>query len=126
MVTSSTAFPRTEAALRADYGTAPVDAESFERSIGRCDLAACRGMCCATGVVVNDEVASTLTALVERERDALSALGLDVPDVLFTTGENDDGTPFVRTALAPRQWHGVVDGFPDDFPDAVCVFQLAD
>src|SRR5262245_8496096 len=121
-----TAFPATERAYREAVAVRQVDRASFDRPLARCDLARCRGSCCATGVAVNDETAAVLRRLVARERDWFRSIGIDLPDDVIASPPEAIALGQGRTALAPRQFHGTVDGFADHFPDAACVFLLGD
>jgi hypothetical protein len=123
---SLTAFPATERAYREAVTGRGVDRRSFDRPLSRCDLANCRGSCCATGVALNDESAAVIRRVVAAEREFFARIGCHLPDDPVTTRVDDEGVPFSRTTLVPRQFHGRVEGFAEHFPDASCCFLLGD
>jgi hypothetical protein len=121
-----TAYPATERAYRAAMATRHVDHAAFERPITRCDLARCRGSCCATGVALNDESIHVIERLVEREREWFASIGHPLPEHVIGRPAAAVERGFARTALVPHQFRGSVEGFPAHFPDAACVFLLND
>lgn len=120
-----TAFPATEAALRASLAGVGLNRASFLRPLAACSLAHCRGTCCTEGVYLNPEVAAVLRDVVRRNEDLFKELGLDLSRPLIVA-EAEGRVTHHRTALYPRPFHGRVDGYPPHFHDTACSFLLED
>lgn len=103
-----------------------MDAASFERPLARCDLAHCRGTCCAEGVFLNPEVASVVEKLARRYPAELAAFGLDLSTPLVEVDEAPGEPPSARTALRPRPFHAAVPDYPAHFPDTACALLTPD
>jgi len=104
-----------------------LDRRSFERPLIRCDLSACRGMCCYSGVSMHRTSARVLRKLVRHETDGFRALGVALsPDrVTRTMGPV---WPFTVTVTRTRShpFSRLVDGYPAHFQDSACVFLMGD
>lgn len=127
----SSAFPATMRAVRAHMGEAVLDAASFARPLARCDLAHCRGTCCAEGVYLNPELALVVANVVRRHAPFLAAAGLDVAAPLVVHEPPDDPDdpdeePVARTALRAAPFHALVADYPHHFPDTACAFLTPD
>src|SRR5690349_15418046 len=125
---TSTAFPHTEQELRKRCASAVVDVPSFDRPLGRCDLSACRGMCCYDGVYVDDHTAEVLEKLAAERAADFSRMGLELPEQIII---EDIWCPSNlvtdrKTALREYAFATVVDGYPKHFRQTACVFLLED
>jgi hypothetical protein len=103
-----------------------VDAESFRRPVARCEIAACRGMCCYDGVYVSPESAAVISRLAEEHAGFFAGLGLRLPDRVIVDGEWRWKKGGVKTAVSPRAFSDTVGGFPTHFSDTACVFLTGD
>ena len=112
--------------LRLTLAAAPVDAASFRRPLARCELAHCRGTCCAEGVWLNPEVASVVEKLARRYPVELAALGLDLDQPLVEIDETPGETPAARTRRRPHPFHALVADYPFHFPDTRCALLTDD
>ncbi|HRQ89022.1 MAG TPA: DUF3109 family protein [Bacteroidia bacterium] len=121
-----TAFPETLEWLGDAVSRMEIDAEALCRSLRRCDLSECRGTCCHDGVYLGPEEAAALRSLVERERPALEAEGLSLPEQVVVYGSWRGTVSGPKTAVRHEPRHGVVSGYPEHFPETACVFLLPD
>ena len=103
-----------------------MDAASFTRPLARCDLARCRGTCCAEGVYLNPELASVVEKLARRYPAELAALGLDLTAPLVELDETPGELPAARTRRRPHPFHELVPDYPYHFPDTACALLTAD
>jgi len=112
--------------LRLTLAGAPVDEPSFRRPLARCELAHCRGTCCAEGVWLNPEVASVVEKLARRYPAELAALGLDLDAPLVEVDETPGEPPAARTRRRPHPFHALVADYPFHFPDTRCALLTDD
>ncbi|HSB69029.1 MAG TPA: hypothetical protein VLT62_06830 [Candidatus Methylomirabilis sp.] len=121
-----TAYPGDEAALRRRLAGGRVDAGSFCRPVARCDIAACRGMCCYDGVYVSPESAAVIARLAVERADFFAGLGLQLPPRVIVEGGWVWKTGGLKTAVSPRAFSAAVRGYPSHFNDTACVFLTGD
>lgn len=103
-----------------------VDSGSFRRRLARCDLAACRGMCCYDGVYVSQESAAVISAIATKHGDFLAGLGMELPGQVIVEGEWAGKKSGLKTAVRPRAFSQTVEGYPKHFADTACVFLTAE
>lgn len=123
---SLTAFPSDEAALRCRMAGGRVDAESFRRPVARCEISACRGMCCYDGVYVSAESAAVIERVAKEHAGFFASLGLQLREEVIVEGDWSSKRGGLKTALAPRAFSKSVEGFPPHFKDTACVFLTGD
>jgi hypothetical protein len=123
---SITAYPADEGDLRARMACASVDAESFRRPLARCEISACRGMCCYDGVYVSRESAGAIERVAREHARFFTGLGLRLPERVIVEGTWSWKAGGLKTAVAPRAFSKLVKGFPSHFNDTACVFLAED
>lgn len=121
-----TAYPETLAWLGETVAAIAVDAASLRRPLRRCDLARCGGTCCHDGVYLGPEEAEVVRAVVAESRDELEAMGLDLPSQVVVYGSWRGAVSGPKTVVRPEPRRGIVEGYPDHFPETACVFLLPD
>ncbi len=124
--TSLTAYPTDEAALRSRMAGGWVDAESFRRPVARCEISTCRGMCCYDGVYVRRESAVVIERVVKEHAEFFAGLGLRLPDRVIVKGDWPWKKGGLKTAVMPRAFSKMVEGFPSHFNNTACVFLTGD
>lgn len=121
-----TAYASDEATLRRRLAHGTVDAYSFRRSVARCEISRCGGMCCYDGVYVSQESAAVITQLAETHTAFFAALGLDLPDRVIVEGNWAWKRGGLKTAVRHRAFANTVEGYPAHFEDTACVFLTGD
>lgn len=117
-----TAYRHEEEALRHRLSAARVAEASFGRPISRCEIGACRGMCCHDGVYVPEESAGVIEGLARRHAAFFRLLGLRLPERVIVRGRWAPKPGGLKTALRPRPFAQLVPDFPAHFAQAACVF----
>jgi len=120
--TALTAYLADEASLRRRMAGGRVDAGSFKRLVARCEISACRGMCCYDGVYVSRESAAVIEGLVRDEAEFFAGLGLHLPGRLIVEGTWPWKPGGLKTAVRAHAFSTTVKGFPPHFADTACVF----
>ena len=123
---SFTAFPDDEATLRRRMSGGSVDAGSFQRPLKRCQISACRGMCCYDGVYVSREAAAVIERVAREHARFFADLGLRLPDPVIVEGDWTWKRGGLKTAVTHRPCSATVEGFPSHFTDTACVFLAGD
>jgi hypothetical protein len=121
-----TAYPHDEAILRRRMSGGRVDAASFQRPLTRCQISACRGMCCYDGVYVSREAAAVVERVAREHAGFFAALGLRLPAQVIVEGDWAWKRGGLKTAVTHRPFSATVEGFPPHFTDTACVFLAAD
>lgn len=121
-----TAYPDDEAALRSRMAGGSVDAESFRRPVARCEISACRGMCCYDGVYVSPESAVVIERAAREHAGFFAGQGLRLPERVIVEGDWPWRRGGLKTAVTPRAFSKTVQGFPSHFNDTACVFLTGD
>lgn len=121
-----TAFPDTEIWLRRTFGEAKLDVPAFRRSIVRCDLAVCRGMCCYDGVYVDKCTASVLKRLAAQRAAEFNEQGVTLPASVTVKGSWRRQNAGLKTATRQADFRSRVEGFPQHFNDTACIFLCGD
>jgi hypothetical protein len=121
-----TAYPEDEASLRRRMAGGRVDADSFQRPVERCAISACRGMCCYDGVYVSRESAAVIERLAREEATFFAGLDLRLPAPVIVEGTWSWKRGGLKTAVRPRAFSKMVEGFPPHFADTACVFLTGD
>ena len=119
-------FADIAAELRRKCADMPIDAASFGRTMARCALPDCLGMCCYDGVYVDEPTEIAIKIIVGARRPAFAAMGLDLPKKPIVDG-NVGGVQYGRKT-ATRPWAGkkAVADFPAHFEQTCCIFRLDD
>jgi hypothetical protein len=125
-VASLTAYPADEADLRSRMAGGRVDAGSFRRPVARCQISACRGMCCYDGVYVSRESAAVIEGVAQEHAGFFAGLGLRLPERVIVEGRWPWKKGGLKTAVTPRAFSETVEGFPPHFNDTACVFLTGD
>ncbi len=120
-----TAYAGDEAMLRDRLSRGSIDARSFTRPLARCDISQCRGMCCYDGVYVSQDSAVVIETLAREHRHFLEDLGLNLPPQVIVEGHWAGQKDGLKTAVRPRPFSTMVEGYPRHFENTACVF-LAD
>jgi len=123
---SLTAFPDDEATLRRRMIGGGVDAASFQRPVKRCQISACRGMCCYDGVYVSREAAAVIERVAREHAGFFAGLDLRLPDRVIVEGDWTWKRGGLKTAVTHRPFSTMVEGFPLHFTDTACVFLAGD
>ncbi len=123
---SLTAYAGDEAALRSRMAGGKVDAESFRRPVGRCEISTCRGMCCYDGVYVSRESAAVIRRVAKEHAEFFAARSVQLPEDVIVEGDWPWKRGGLKTACTPRAFSGAVEGFPSHFTNTACVFLTAD
>ncbi len=123
---SLTAFPKTEAVLRQQFGRATLAVAALQRPLASCDLRVCKGMCCHDGVYLEDDEASVIAELAVREAEFFRDLGLILPEPAVVHGSFKGLMSGPKTATVPHAWRGRVEGYPAHFEDTACCFLVDD
>ena len=97
-----TAYPDEEADLRRRFAGGRVDGESFRRSLARCEISTCQGMCCYDGVYVSRESADVIRPVAEKHATFFAGLGLRLPEAVIVEGDWRWKKGGLKTAVAPR------------------------
>jgi len=121
-----TAYPDDEATVRQRLIGGSVDAESFRRPLRRCEISACRGMCCYDGVYVSRESAAVIERAAREHAGFFASLGLQLPDRVIVEGGWAWKRGGLKTAVRHRPFSSTVEGFPPHFTDTACVFLAGD
>ena len=121
-----TAYPEEEAELRRRLDGGRVDAGSFRRRVARCEISACRGMCCHDGVYLGRESAAAVERVAREHAEFFADLGLRLPDRLIVEGDWPWKRGGLKTAVRPRPFSGMIGGYPAHFPDTACVLLAQD
>ncbi len=121
-----TAFPDDEATLRRRMSGGSVDAVSFQRPLKRCQISACRGMCCYDGVYVSREAAAVIEWVARAHAGFFAGLDLRLPDRVIVEGDWAWKKGGLKTAVRDRPFSMTVEGFPPHFTDTACVFLARD
>jgi hypothetical protein len=103
-----------------------VDAESFRRPLSRCEISACRGMCCYDGVYVDREAAAVIERVASEHAGFFAGLDLQLPDQVIVEGDWAWKRGGLKTAVRHRPFSTIVEGFPAHFTDTACVFLAGD
>lgn len=123
---SLTAYPDDEAALRSRVAGGRVNAESFRRPVARCEISACRGMCCYDGAYVSRESAAVIRRVAAEHAGFFAALDVQLPEEVIVEGDWPWKRGGLKTAVTPRAFSKAVEGFPPHFKDTACVFLTGD
>ncbi len=123
---SPTAYTDDEVNLRSRMAGGRVDAESFRRPVARCEISACRGMCCYDGVYVSRESAAVIEQVAEEHAEFFAALDLQLPDKVTVEGDWSWKKGGLKTTVTLRAFSKTVEGFPPHFNDTACVFLTGD
>jgi len=121
-----TAYAEEEADLRRRMEGGSVDAGSFRRPVARCEIAACRGMCCYDGVYVSRGSAAVIERVAMRHAEFFAGLDLQRPDRVIVEGSWPWKPGGLKTAVTHRGFSTAVNGFPSHFSDTACVFLTRD
>lgn len=121
-----TAFPDTLAWLGEAVSALSIDLAALQRPLRRCDLELCCGTCCHDGVYLGPEEADVVRHIVDESRDELEGMGLDLPDQVIVYGSWRDSVSGPKTAVRRQQKRGIVEAYPEHFPETACVFLLSD
>ena len=121
---SVTAFSKSEETLRQRYGNTKLNPAEFERKLSRCSLT-CKGMCCYGGVSVDRDTAEVLQQLATERKSDFEQMGLTLPDQVVAPTEWH-GVVGNITALKPRPFRSMVEGYPQHFDETACVFLMDD
>jgi hypothetical protein len=121
-----TAYPETLEWLADTVASMRVDTASLQRPLSRCDLSKCRGTCCHDGVYLGPEEAEVLRGVVAGAREEIEAMGIHLPSRVVVYGTWRETTSGPKTAVRREPKHGVVEGYPEHFPETACVFLLED
>jgi hypothetical protein len=123
---SLTAYPDDEAELRCRMSGGRVDAASFRRPLRRCQISACRGMCCYDGVYVSRKAAAVIERVAREHAGFFAGLDLRLPDRVIVEGAWTWKKGGLKTAVSHRPFSTTVEGFPPHFTDTACVFLAGD
>lgn len=121
----TSAYPEEIAWLRKWLLRGRPDVFAFQRPLARCDLQACRGMCCYAGVGVRRSTRAVIERLAVAEAPFFGELGLTLPSRPLIK----KGWWFLSvhtTAVRPHPFRERVEAFPDHFRDTACVFMVED
>ncbi len=121
-----TACPETYAWLGELVAAMRVDAASLNRPLQRCELSRCRGTCCHDGVYLGPEEAELIRGLVDTSREDFAAMGLDLPRQCVVYGSWRGSVSGPKTAVRFEPKRGIVEDYPQHFPETACVFLLED
>ena len=121
---SLSAYPETERKMRKELTMLDIRLDTLKRSIERCDLSICRGMCCYDGIYVNDETADVIQKIATEKADFFRNLGLDLPENVIVQGEWRGEISGKKTAVRFEPFSRTVPGYPRHFEDTACVFHM--
>ena len=124
--TALTAYASDEAMLRDRLARGCIDARSFTRPVARCDISHCRGMCCYDGVYVSRDSAGVIETLAREHRHFFEGLGVNLPPRVIVEGYWAGRKDGLKTAVRPRPFSALVEGYPRHFEDTACVFLVDD
>jgi hypothetical protein len=113
-------------ALRERCKEMRIDGKSFARKLGRCDLNACRGMCCYDGVYLDAATEAAIALIAEARRPAFSAMGLDLPEAVVVDGYVGGVRYGRKTATRPVPADEIYPDHPAHFNRTRCVFRFLD
>ncbi|CAK0779931.1 DUF3109 family protein [Azospirillaceae bacterium] len=103
-----------------------IDIGSLRRKVRRCCLDECLGMCCAGGVGLSRDEKNVIERLAADHRALFAEIGLGLPERIVETVRILWLFPVYKTCVRPHPFRERLQGFPDHFPNAACVFMLND
>jgi hypothetical protein len=82
-------------------------------------------MCCYGGVSVDKDTADVIQKLATERKSDFKKMGLDLPEAVVAPTEWH-GVVGNITALKPRPFRSMVEGYPNHFDETACVFLMED
>lgn len=116
-------MPETKQVFLRRLRSCPIDHESFLTPLRVCSLSSCQGMCCYDGVVLAEDEAHYIGAVVKAHPEVFDPLGIS-PETAFEPISEGAGS-IKKTATKPFSY-APESNTPEHFARTACVFRLPD